>query len=43
MRILMAPCFYIGVVGPINPAIRRAVNQRVLSGYAAQSRNLAST
>lgn len=41
MRILMAPCFHIGVVGPLNPAIERAVNQRVLSGYASRSRNLA--
>jgi hypothetical protein len=43
MRILMAPCFYIGVVGPINPAIERAFNQRVLSGYVVRSRNLAHT
>lgn len=43
MRILMAPCFHIGVVGPIDPATQLAVNQRVLSGYAARSRNLATT
>ena len=43
MRKLMAPCFHIGVVGPIDPAIQRTVNQRVLSGYAARSRNLTTT
>ena len=43
MGVLMAPCFYIGVVGPLNPAIQRTVNQRVLSGYVGQSRNPATT
>ncbi|KFY53561.1 hypothetical protein V496_07499 [Pseudogymnoascus sp. VKM F-4515 (FW-2607)] len=43
MRGLMAPCFYIGVVGFIDPAIQRTVNQRVLSGHSARSRNLATT
>ncbi|KFY27155.1 hypothetical protein V491_00995 [Pseudogymnoascus sp. VKM F-3775] len=43
MRKLMAPCFYIGIVGLIDPAIEGAVNQRVLSGYATRSRNLGTT
>lgn len=34
--------FYIGIVGLIDPAIEGAVNQRVLSGYVARSRNLAT-
>ncbi|KFY14913.1 hypothetical protein V492_02342 [Pseudogymnoascus sp. VKM F-4246] len=43
MRILMAPCFHIGVVGVVDPAIMGAVKQRVLSGHSARSRNHTDT